>query len=116
MRQPNHIRMELNYHFLREVFIKLNNTYLGDDVICNANHKKKHTNWCVDQVQKSFELRGVNIKVQYAVKSKILTFAKNHFYNKSDKRKAFSDLLNHLGKIFLTPKGEKELLSDINIF
>ena len=51
-------RIDLYISFIRSLYIKVIDTYLGDDVINSEIRKEEHFNWCWNNVVKDYRNEG----------------------------------------------------------
>ena len=121
--KDNHIileRIDLYISFIRSLYIKVIDTYLGDDVINSEIRKEEHFNWCWNNVVKDYRNEGFDFSTntdlyewfktyflvsfyledKKYIKGIILESFEEAFDFNADKSQSDMDLLTELYEIF----------------
>ena len=121
--KDNHIileRIDLYISFIRSLYIKVIDTYLGDDVINSEIRKEEHFNWCWNNVVKDYRNEGFDFSTntdlyewfktyflvsfyledKKYIKGIILESFEEAFDFNADKSQSDMDLLTELYQIF----------------
>ena len=86
----NYDKCNLYYDFIMTLNRKINNTFLGDDVINNEDDIKSHYEWCI----KNFSKEGILFMEIGLLKEYFFNFYMELFYNTTNKK----DVLEKLDK------------------
>lgn len=90
----NYDKCNLYYDFIMTLNRKVNNTFLGDDVINNEEDIKNHFDWCFRQNIKNFSKEGILFMEIGLLKEYFFNFYMELFYNTTNKK----DVLEKLDK------------------
>ena len=90
----NYDKCNLYYDFIITLNRKVNNTFLGDDVINNEEDIKNHFNWCFNHTIKNFSKEGILFMETDLLKEYFFNFYVELFYYTPTKK----DILDKLDK------------------
>tara|TARA_R100001460_G_scaffold62437_3_gene102535 strand:- start:13694 stop:14161 length:468 start_codon:yes stop_codon:yes gene_type:complete len=90
----NYDKCNLYYEFIMTLNRKVNNTFLGDDVINNEEDIKNHFNWCFNHTIKNFSKEGILFMETDLLKEYFFNFYVELFYYTPTKK----DILDKLDK------------------
>jgi len=90
----NYDKCNLYYEFIVTLNRKVNNTFLGDDVINNEEDIKNHFNWCFNHTIKNFSKEGILFMETDLLKEYFFNFYVELFYYTPIKK----DILDKLDK------------------
>jgi len=90
----NYDKCNLYYEFIMTLNRKVNNTFLGDDVINNEKDIKNHFTWCFDNTIKNFTKEGILFMETDLLKEYFYNFYVELFYYAPTKK----DILDKLDK------------------
>ena len=90
----NYDKCNLYYNFIMTLNRKVNNTFLGDDVINNEEDIKNHFNWCFNHTIKNFSKEGILFMETDFLKEYFFNFYVELFYYTPIKK----DILDKLDK------------------
>lgn len=76
----NYDKCNLYYEFIMTLNRKVNNTFLGDDVINNEEDIKNHFNWCFNHTIKNFSKEGILFMETDLLKEYFFNFYVELFY------------------------------------
>lgn len=88
----NYDKCNLYYDFIMTLNRKINNTFLGDDVINNEDDIKSHYEWCFDHNIKNFSKEGILFMEIGLLKEYFFNFYMELFYNTSNKKDVIEKL------------------------
>jgi hypothetical protein len=90
----NYDKCNLYYDFIMTLNRKVNNTFLGDDVINNEEDIKNHFEWCFNQTIKNFSKEGILFLETELLMEYFFNFYVELFYNSPIKK----DIIEKLDK------------------
>jgi len=90
----NYDKCNLYYDFIMTLNRKINNTFLGDDVINNEEDIKNHFEWCFSQNIKNFSKEGILFMETELLKEYFFNFYVELFYYTPVKK----DIIDKLDK------------------
>ena len=102
-------KSELFFYFIKSLYILVDKTYLGSDVIKNEE-SKNHFNWCWNKVINNLEKEGIKFNIQGEHLDYFWNFFLESFYNNEN-----TLVIDKVDKFFSTlfvindPKTKSEL-------
>tara|TARA_Y100000592_G_C5468515_1_gene318061 strand:- start:2220 stop:2687 length:468 start_codon:yes stop_codon:yes gene_type:complete len=90
----NYDKCNLYYDFIMSLNRKVNNTFLGDDVINNEEDIKNHFEWCFNQNIKNFSKEGILFMETELLKEYFFNFYVELFYYTPTKK----DIIDKIDK------------------
>lgn len=81
----NYDKCRLYYDFIITLNRKINNTFLGDDVISLQEDVKNHFEWCFNNTVTNFKDEGIKFKNNTDLRDYFFNFYYELFYNNSKK-------------------------------
>ena len=88
----NYDKCNLYYDFILTLNRKINNTFLGDDVINSEKDINNHFEWCFNNTVKNFSKEGINLKETNLLQEYFFNFYVELFYNITNKKESLEKL------------------------
>ena len=88
----NYDKCNLYYDFILTLNRKINNTFLGDDVINSEKDIHSHFMWCFDNTIKNFSKEGIILKETNLLEEYFFNFYVELFYNTTHKKEVLEKL------------------------
>ena len=88
----NYDKCNLYYDFILTLNRKINNTFLGDDVINLEKDIHNHFEWCFNHTVKNFSKEGIILKETNLLQEYFFNFYVELFYNITNKKEALEKL------------------------
>lgn len=107
---------ELFYDFVMSLYMLVEITYLGDDVVSNEDDKQGHFNWCFNKVIDDFEKENIIFSSKGQHYDYFWTFFEDAFYYEETRESVqnieifFKNLFNLKGK---KTKSELDMYTDL---
>lgn len=107
---------ELFYDFVMSLYMLVEITYLGDDVVSTIDDKQGHFNWCFNKVIDDFEKENINFSSKGQHYDYFWTFFEDAFYYEETRETVenievfFKGLFNLKGK---KTKSELDMYTDL---
>tara|TARA_B100001287_G_scaffold275813_1_gene284538 strand:- start:111 stop:533 length:423 start_codon:yes stop_codon:yes gene_type:complete len=88
----NYDKCNLYYDFILTLNRKINNTFLGDDVINSEKDIHSHFDWCFENTIKNFTKESIILKETMLLKEYFFNFYVELFYNTPNKKEVLEKL------------------------
>ena len=104
----NYEKIELIGDFFKSLYLKISDTYLGDDsnetkISLNQEDKESHFEWCWKNTVDDFTREKITVKINGEHKDYFKDFFMETYYNQSDKN-VKSSIPNFISDVFMIQK------------
>jgi len=106
-------KSELFFYFIKSLYLNIEKTHLGHDVIITQEEKTNHFDWCWKKTIESFEQEEIFFNEEGTHKEYFMDFFNESFYNE-DKLPALNNPTNFFDSLFSL--ANKKTKSELDIF
>jgi len=106
-------KSELFFYFIKSLYLNIEKTHLGHDVIITEEEKTNHFDWCWKKTIESFEQEKIFFNEDGTHKEYFMDFFYESFYNE-DKLPALKNPTNFFDSLFSL--ANKKTKSELDIF